>query len=56
MTVDLHPIRAFLDDAHTALLAKAQEFTRDVLAKRQHPETDVEALSLIHISEPTRPY
>jgi acyl-CoA dehydrogenase len=43
MTVDLHPIRAFLDDAHTALLAKAQEFTRDVLAKRQHPETDVEA-------------
>ncbi len=43
MTVDLHPIRAFLDDAHTALLKKAQEFTRDVLAKRQHAETDVEA-------------
>ena len=43
MRVDLHPIRAFLDEGHTALLAKAQAFTRDVLAKRRHPETDVEA-------------
>lgn len=43
MTVDLHPVRAFLDQSHTALLAKAQAFTRDVLAKRKQAETDVEA-------------
>ncbi len=43
MSVELHPIRAFLDEAHAALLAKAQTFGRDVLAKRKHPETDVEA-------------
>ena len=43
MSVETHPVRAFLDDAHAALLAKAQVFTRDVLAKRRHAETDVEA-------------
>ncbi len=43
MSVELHPIRAFLDEGHAALLAKAQMFSRDVLAKRKHPETDVEA-------------
>jgi acyl-CoA dehydrogenase len=43
MSVDLHPIRAFLDESHTALLAKAQTFTREVLSKRKHAETDVEA-------------
>jgi hypothetical protein len=34
MTVDLHPIRAFLDETHGALLAKAQAFGRDVLDRR----------------------
>lgn len=45
MSVELHPIRAFLDESHTALLGKAQAFTRDVLEKRKHAETDVEARS-----------
>jgi acyl-CoA dehydrogenase len=43
MTVDLHPIRAFLDETHGALLAKAQAFGRDVLKARKPPDTDVEA-------------
>jgi len=43
MTVELHPVRAFLDESHATLLAKAQAFTRDVLAKRKPAETDVEA-------------
>ena len=43
MTVDLQPIRAFLDDAHAALLAKAHAFTKGFLAKRKPAETDVEA-------------
>ncbi len=45
MTVDLHPIRAFLDETHGALLAKAQAFGRDVLKARKPPDTDVEARS-----------
>ena len=43
MSVELHPIRAFLDESHKSLLAKAQAFTKGVLAKRKHAETDVEA-------------
>lgn len=43
MSVDLHPVRVFLDASHSGLLEKAQAFTRDVLASRKHPETDIEA-------------
>ncbi len=42
MSVDLHPVRAFLEASHEALLGKAQAFSRDVLAKRRPPDTDVE--------------
>lgn len=40
MSVDLRPVRAFLEPPHAALLEKAQEFGRDVLAKRKPPEND----------------
>ncbi len=43
MSVDLHPIRAFLHDTHAGLLAKAQVFTQGFLAKRKPADTDVEA-------------
>lgn len=43
MSVDLHPIRAFLGPAHPGLLEKAQSFGREVLSHRKPPETDVEA-------------
>lgn len=43
MTVDLHPIRAFLDETHRALLGQAQAFGRDVLKTRKPPDTDVAA-------------
>ena len=35
MSVDLHPVRAFLDESHTALLAKARAFSKGVLATRR---------------------
>ena len=43
MTVDLRPVRAFLDPSHEPLLQKAQAWTRDVLAHRKPPDTDAEA-------------
>lgn len=43
MSVDLHPVRAFLEGSHEALLNRAQVFGRDVLATRRRPETDAEA-------------
>lgn len=43
MTVDLHPVRAFLEPAHEALLARARAFGRDELRARRPPETDVDA-------------
>lgn len=42
MSLDLRPVRAFLEPAHATLLEKAQAFSRDVLATRKPPETDVE--------------
>ena len=42
MSVEVHPVRAFLDEGHATLLARAQVFTRDVLAPRKPAETDVE--------------
>ncbi len=43
MSVDLAPIRAFLEPSHTALHEKAQAFGRDALASRPRPRTDDEA-------------
>ena len=43
MSIDPHPIRAFLEPSHAALFEKAQAFGRDVLAVRPRPETDAEA-------------
>jgi len=45
MSVDLKPIRAFLEPSHFALLEKAESFGRDVLASRKPPENDVEGRS-----------
>jgi len=42
MSIDLQPVRAFLEPSHTALLEKAQAFTRELLASRKPPENDVE--------------
>ena len=42
MSVDLQPIRAFLEPSHTALLEKTEAFCRDVLASRKPPESDVD--------------
>jgi acyl-CoA dehydrogenase len=42
MSVDLHPVRAFLEASHEALLGRVQAFSRAVLAKRKPPDTDVE--------------
>ena len=43
MSVDLHPIRAFLDDAHTRLIEKTEAFTSAVLSSRRPPDSDIEA-------------
>ena len=43
MSIDLQPVRAFLDASHGVLLANAQAFGRDELSRRQPPETDDEA-------------
>ncbi len=42
MSVDLKPIRAFLEPSHTALAKQAEAFSRDVLASRKPPENDVD--------------
>lgn len=43
MSVDLKPIRAFLEPSHTVLAEKAEAFGRGVLASRKPPENDVDA-------------
>lgn len=43
MSVDLHPIRAFLEPSHQALGEKGEAFGRDILGFRPRPETDGEA-------------
>jgi acyl-CoA dehydrogenase len=45
MSVDLRPVRAFLEPSHAELLAKAEAFSRDVLIPRTPPETDTDARS-----------
>jgi acyl-CoA dehydrogenase len=45
MSVDLKPIRAFLEPSHAEILEKARDFSRDVLTARKPPENDVEARS-----------
>lgn len=45
MSVDLQPIRAFLEPSHTALLDKAEAFGRDVLASRKAPQNDIDGRS-----------
>ena len=42
MSVDLQPVRAFLDPSHATLLEKAEAFSRDVLVSRKAPENDVD--------------
>ncbi|MEO8500516.1 MAG: acyl-CoA dehydrogenase family protein [Vicinamibacteria bacterium] len=42
MSTDPHPIRAFLEPSHEALLGRAQTFGREVLSRRKPPATDVE--------------
>jgi acyl-CoA dehydrogenase len=42
MSIDLKPVRAFLEPSHATLLEQAQAFARDHLASRRPPETDVE--------------
>ena len=43
MSVDIRPVRAFLDPSHGKLLEKAQVFCREVLSTRQPPDSDQEA-------------
>lgn len=43
MSVDLRPVRAFMDASHEGLLAKARAFGVNVLAPRKPPESDSEA-------------
>ncbi len=45
MSVDLQPIRAFLETSHATLAEKAEAFGRDVLRTRKPPENDVEGRS-----------
>lgn len=45
MSVDLQPIRAFLETSHASLAEKAAAFGRDVLRTRKPPENDVEGRS-----------
>lgn len=45
MSVDLKPIRAFLEPSHSALAEKAEAFGRDVLSSRKPPENDVDGRS-----------
>ena len=42
MSVDLKPIRAFLEPSHAALAEKAGVFCRDVLAPRRAPQNDID--------------
>jgi acyl-CoA dehydrogenase len=42
-SVDLRPIRAFLEPSHTALLEKVERFTTEILAPRKPPDNDIEA-------------
>ena len=43
MSVELRPVRAFMDASHEDLLARARAFGVDVLAPRKPPESDSEA-------------
>jgi acyl-CoA dehydrogenase len=43
MSVDLQPIRAFLEPSHRTLLQKVERFIQEVLTPRKPPETDIEA-------------
>lgn len=42
MSIDLKPIRAFLEPSHPALLDQARAFARDTLAARKPPDNDVD--------------